>query len=400
MRGLVNLSFFNVLQPTARRAAAPPVQIKSIRPSKQIAGIQYLRGLAAIMVVFTHIGGTATIPKYFGLNLLNGAYGGGAAGVHLFFVISGFIIVYVSVSIQTLVKKVSAAEFLSRRFIRVIPFMWICVAGHAFLMLVGRSNEEFPIFPYLRSLFLFPIGEALPNQIWTIKHEVLFYLVFCVAILLAKRRLYLLLAWIVSPIFWSILVNDVLQNSTNLTVFGDFFFSSFNLLFGIGLLIGWLHLKGYLQIRWKTGNGFLVCLLLCFILFLAANWLVPFYYNKLIYNSALGLLSGAILLTAISVGTEMSSNGFNKLGILLGDASYSIYLTHCAIISGIYGIWAKFQKSPNPVLLVLVTGISCCVIGIVVHKTVEKTVIAFLQSWFGKKRTNKISQYSPNPVNN
>jgi len=87
----------------------------------QIRNIQYLRGIAAIAVVLVHIhlleGKTlvqgAVTPSFFNL---------GAAGVDLFFVISGFIMVFIQpLRIDSLA---SYARFLAHRITRIYPPFW------------------------------------------------------------------------------------------------------------------------------------------------------------------------------------------------------------------------------------------------------------------------------------
>ena len=65
------------------------VYLAYIPMEKKILSIQYLRGLAALAVVLCHYGSNLTpYPK------LSEAFNFGQAGVHVFFLISGFIIVY------------------------------------------------------------------------------------------------------------------------------------------------------------------------------------------------------------------------------------------------------------------------------------------------------------------
>ena len=359
----------------------PPTNFKTEPAIKghQISGIQYLRGLAAVMVVLAHVSGTATIPKYFGTTLFNGALYSGGTGVHLFFVISGFIIVYVSLSQTTLATKTGASTFLWKRFVRIIPFMWVCVIGHALLMLMGRPGD-FQWDAYLHSLFLFPVGKMLPNVTWTLRHEFIFYLIFCLTIVSMKRQWPLLFLWVVSPLIWHPIQTNFFPRQSTITELGDLFFSPFNLLFGIGVSIGLLTLKGRLPDGRKTNCGFSFCILLTLSLLITANFLSPFYAtNKLFYTAALGMVSGAILLAAISINVKICFEKLDEFGLLLGNASYAIYLTHSAIISSLFGVWAKFQKHPNPVLLMAITTTCCCVGGIFVHKQIEKPLIRFLQ---------------------
>ena len=86
-----------------------------------ILPIQYLRGIAAILVVWFHatiqVDGVST---YFSSSF-------GASGVDLFFVISGFIMV-----VTTAGKDVTPQRFFVLRIIRVVPLYWLAtLAGIA-----------------------------------------------------------------------------------------------------------------------------------------------------------------------------------------------------------------------------------------------------------------------------
>lgn len=365
--------------PDSRRAAE---ESRSLNTKKsRLPTVQYLRGLAALMVVFTHTGGTATIPKYFGKDLFAAVYQGGAVGVHLFFVISGFIVAYVSLSTNTLARALTPKTFFRRRFIRIVPFMWICVVGHGTLMFLGRDTASFPVAAYIRSLFLFPVGEVLPNVTWTLRHEMAFYLVFGFSLLFSTRRRTVLIIWIVSPLLWLLASKSFPQLHVGVIEMANFFFSSYNLLFGFGVVIGLAFLRGRFTWRWQSGNTFLICAALCVGLLFAANCLNSIgILNKLAYNTIIGGISACVLVCALLLKPRSHSGAFHKMGLLLGDASYSIYLTHSAVISCIFGVWAKFEKTPNPVLLAVVTAALCCLGGVLVHRVVEKPLIKFLRA--------------------
>ena len=79
----------------------------------KILSIQYLRAAAALMVVFFHADGMAQ--EYFNFTGLSF----GAAGVDIFFVISGFIM-----WITTASERITPASFAVNRIIRIVPLYW------------------------------------------------------------------------------------------------------------------------------------------------------------------------------------------------------------------------------------------------------------------------------------
>jgi exopolysaccharide production protein ExoZ len=103
--------------------------------------IQYLRGLAALMVVAFH-----TAPGPFALI--------GAAGVGIFFVISGFIMWALTSSRQT-----TASVFLQRRIIRIVPLYWLftlLLAGAGAIVPAAFSHLQLTTDHLLLSLAFIP----------------------------------------------------------------------------------------------------------------------------------------------------------------------------------------------------------------------------------------------------
>jgi exopolysaccharide production protein ExoZ len=210
----------------------------------RLVGIQYLRGIAAILVVLSHAEGIGNLEKYYGTLAWHGILTKGLFGVDLFFVISGFIIAYVALTKDSLVPRLNIASFLKKRTVRILPFMWLCITGYAILRYIGRGS--FTPLPYIRAMVLWPIGDIAPNVIWTLRHEMLFYVVFAVSLLVPLRPLkWILPIYFLSPlVYWGIYANTV--DVTN--VWGDFFFSRSHLLFGCGYVLAICYLK-YPQIR-------------------------------------------------------------------------------------------------------------------------------------------------------
>ncbi len=62
----------------------------------ELAGIQYIRAAAALMVVLDHTSAMMAEPKYFGHHPFGRLLESGAVGVDLFFCLSGFIIVFIA----------------------------------------------------------------------------------------------------------------------------------------------------------------------------------------------------------------------------------------------------------------------------------------------------------------
>ncbi len=182
--------------------------------------IQALRGLAALLVVIyhtrsleglsiNHIGGSE-------LPLVGGLFENGYAGVDLFFVISGFIMVWVTQG-QPAHPRTSL-EFLFARVGRIYPVWWAFAGIMTIYMVLAHGispngggweviSRGAPLAPYLLNSFLLIPQPDFPilGVGWTLIHEVYFYAVFTL-MLLVSRRLWplVLMAWGVAVVAGSL----------------------------------------------------------------------------------------------------------------------------------------------------------------------------------------------------
>jgi exopolysaccharide production protein ExoZ len=346
------------------------------RPAEEIVGIQYLRGLAAVAVVVDHAGSMAALPKYFSEKIFGGVLSYGALGVDVFFVISGFIITIVSLHPVSLAPRMPVAQFLGKRFIRIVPLMWIAIVSYAALRFCGRDHY-FPAGAYARALSLIPYGDVQPNQIWTLRHELIFYVLFSASWLSKHRwpRL-LLLVWFVAPALLFPFCETVSDDS-----FVHIFFSPVNLCFGFGFMLGLVFLKR--PRRGMPANGqFLHCTIVMggiFVLGFAAG----------LQNQE---LLGAVLISIISAGILWAvifrePGRISAFGLLLGDASYAIYLFHPHFISFLLSIIRAHDAHMN-IFAVNVISIAAAVGGgIAVHILIEKPLVRAMRSRFMPHRS-------------
>src|SRR5229473_1548571 len=144
-----------------------------------IRPIQYLRAIAALMVVWHHsliqVPGVAqfiALPEF------------GPSGVDIFFVISGFIMLVITAG-----KEVTPAEFIRQRVIRVVPLYWLTtllMLGCAVVVPTAFKTLQFSPAAVAKSLLFVPYdslsfpGHAWPVLVpgWTLNYEMFFYGLF------------------------------------------------------------------------------------------------------------------------------------------------------------------------------------------------------------------------------
>jgi len=319
--------------PDARRAAGP-------KASKYLKGIQALRGLALLVVVATHAA-QAEARSADGAALDLAFNYAGAQAVDLFFVISGFIIVWVSGEDPKGAR--AAALFGVGRAARVYPLHWAVAVPLTLLLFVRpetfQSMGTSGIDPW-RSLFLLPDRTTPINPVaWTLVYEVYFYAVFAAAIWLlpARARLPAMLAWggaVAALSFWGKGQGPVVRVYTDPLI----------LEFVAGAVAG-------VAARRLDARSARLALAAGAALFAAAFvWRAGFdapgspYPGR--WERVLLCLPGAFLVVLGAAAVELKTGAARFVPTWaekLGDASYSIYLAHLALIVAAERVWAPIE---------------------------------------------------------
>lgn len=330
---------------------------------REIQGLQFVRANAALLVVLYHSAADLAKPSYFNTSPHAGFFVRGAVGVDIFFVVSGLIIVYATLRPETLLPKLTVAQFLERRFVRIIPFLWVIVIAYAALRYVGTS--KFEAGPYLSAAFLWPIGPLRPNVAWTLQHEALFYVLFAVSFLLRRRMPWVLAVWCLAPVavwlghlagVWGMPSSD----------FFVFLFKPRNAEFGVGVIVGLIYLKyDLIGRRMRSLAVPAVGVLVATAVTFAVSTALPLVVTA--------LTSAAVVVCGLAAPTSRSLVA--RVWGLLGDASYSIYLSHSfVLLIGVTG-WIKVFGPSGYGWAVLVLGVGSVVAGVLTHLWVEKPVI-------------------------
>jgi exopolysaccharide production protein ExoZ len=323
-----------------------------------LANIQCLRALAAMMVVWVH-----TKEQFHWVAEMFPS-GGGAHGVDLFFVLSGFIMV-----VATWQKPMSPGTFLIKRLVRIVPLYWLATAALlAIAMLAPKLMKSTVIaWPHVAASFLFFPAEspALPGFYmpllvpgWTLNYEMAFYAVFGLALYLPQRLRMLAVLAVLSLVTAGGLL---LKPSGALGFYSDAIIQ----IFGAGVVLGELHCRGVFRPRPRLGW---VLVILGFIGLIGSE---GFHLPHRVLATgvpALMVVWGACHLP----GTTES---WPKWLIQLGDASYSTYLFHGFVLAGlraVVGGWVNAHSSAALGWGVMLIGlVLSAVTGWLAHKAIE-----------------------------
>jgi exopolysaccharide production protein ExoZ len=306
--------------------------------------LQFLRGLAALGVVFYHTDFR-----------LAGDWHTDFSGVAVFFVISGFIMCFIT--------REDADGFLAKRFIRIVPMYWLCTLVRFGLLKLSSWSANPPLVTDLPRSLLFLPSEQLPilGVGWTLNFEVYFYLVFSLALWINRR-----LAPVISAVFiYTVFALDQRGYGGFLT---HYYSHDYIHYFLAGIALFYLWTFGSVLFRgWPVtaicAVGIVFFFGSQFVRPLWPDWLLAYYW----------WLPPFVVAWALFMESSGASITWKPV-VLLGDASYSLYLTH-TIFFGISRVLLDALHMPPPnesVAVVLFEVVAATLVGIAVHLYVEK----------------------------
>jgi exopolysaccharide production protein ExoZ len=352
--------------------------------------LQSLRFVAALMVVLYHANMTAAaqFPRE-GFDVLSRLVETGRAGVHVFFVISGFIMWHLSQN--TFGRPGEARAFLLRRLTRIFPTYWLVFLLTLLLDPEVRAGLE----PTLRSLvgaaLLWP-GEAerVVAVAWTLSYELWFYAIMAVALVLPRQWG---LAFIVMAILASVATGKLLGLGAD-TQSGEAMYGSELLLFlgGIGIGILASHRKLYAVARRGSVVAALAlagvaCLLISPLMRLGG------------FAPMVSYGPGALLAVAAAVALDTTSQTPRPARWLaaLGDSSYSLYLTHeLAIALAAPPILAVlYTTGGGNITFILVATVASVAVGHAFHLAVERPLLLTVRRGFTRRGTGQLAGRRP-----
>jgi exopolysaccharide production protein ExoZ len=352
---------------------------------RTIESIQHLRALAALGVVVFHA--LALLGDRLHVEVPHKELG--AAGVDLFFVISGFIM-----WVTALDRDESPARFAWKRIVRIVPLYWLVTTFVLAVVLfaprlmnsASREPAHF-IASYLFVAWPHPSvdGRFWPPVIpgWTLNYEMFFYALCTASLFLRRSRRLVFLAVVLAglPLLGAILTPGGIASFYTDRILLEFFY---------GLIIG-AHFTAGRQQGTATSLALIVAgFVLLFSVGLAGNdqnraamWGFPLAM----------VVQGALHAPALVAGAAREASK------LLGDASYSLYLAQFVVLppsamvmAKLVGGWPIAAAAPTfvfgLVMLAILGGIAC-------YLFVERPILRFAQSRRATFRSNPAGAARP-----
>ncbi len=348
-----------------------------------LPGVQYLRYFAALLVVLSHT--WQLVPKV-GARDLSSGFDGGASGVDIFFVISGFIMVYI-----TQARETRGRDFFLHRVLRIAPAYWVATLIMTVCLIIAPSlfSSAHLTLVHVGTSFLFvpwphPVQPgALPLlQVgWTLNYEMLFYLIFAISMGLHYHARVSITTLVLLALCIIGAVTGPSQNAWvqffTFTIMLEFVFGM-----GIALLVNWLPKQ----------RGLGVGVAVAGIVGLSIAWQLPIARLDPLRFVVWGVPAAVLALGVVQLD-RINAIGRNKFALLLGDSSYSLYLTHLFVLGLLGKVWAALKLATviSDLALIATGVIGATLAGIAFHILVEKPLSACVRKKIAK-------QYDAAPV--
>ncbi|MGB7243653.1 MAG: acyltransferase [Sulfitobacter sp.] len=348
----------------------------------KLNALQGGRAIAALMVVVFHANVVILPERIFkdGTQAWSG-FNMGYAGVEFFFVLSGFIMVYIHQ--RDFDKPDRAWRFMRKRVTRIYPVYWVILA--ALVMLYNLVPSRGPetareASAVLAAFALVPEGRAPILEVaWTLQFEMFFYLIFAGMILAFRPGVWLFVIWM-AMCFAGLFID--FENMP-----WRFLFSPYNIVFLTGILAA----LGYHRLPEHAAVPLILIGLLVFFATGLSEAVGTMIWHTGLRTVIYGLSAGAVV-AGLARTAEQTNRKTPKSFVFLGDASYSIYLVHVPAMSLASLIFVEMGITSLPPLPVLIGAVVFGTIaGIAVHLTIERPFMLYFQ------RNNRAPKHSNIP---
>jgi exopolysaccharide production protein ExoZ len=360
----------------------------------KLPNIQVLRALAAFSVVLYHSGIESTsictnTNQGCSYDIWVGGY-----GVGLFFLISGFIMV--ATSWNAFGKPGAAWDFIRRRLIRIVPLYWllttIAVVGVFFIPTMLNVPVLDPL--YVAASYLFwPVTRVnglvrpIANLGWTLNLEMMFYAVFTISLFFTRRLgLFLSVGFLV--------VFSVLQTTGLFAAGGamastplNFWADPIILNFIVGMIVAVFYMQGARCSLFVSFALIAVSIALSYLAYQMDTQILSFPENHIVSRLANGVPS-VFLFLACALGPQLNQgNAMWRALLLVGDASYSLYLIHPFALRAFGKIWTRVIGTHLPVwTFTIACLVLALTIGFMCYYAAERPLLNYFSKFLPQRK--------------
>jgi exopolysaccharide production protein ExoZ len=250
------------------------------------------------------------------------------AGVDLFFVISGFVMVHSSADLFG--QRSGHAVFLTRRLVRIVPLYWAATTLFLLVALMAPATISYDDFTSVRVATSYAFVPTLASSGfiqpiyslgWTLNYEMFFYVVFAAFISQVRGRALLLVGLTISGL---IAAHPLIPVAATALVFWT---NPIMAEFLFGVVIGAMATTAFTLPDWLRVVGAL----------LAIGALIAGHVEGVALSEPIAVGMPVAVLVAMAVFGRPVSIPVHLL--LIGDASYALYLMHPFAMRGASLVW-------------------------------------------------------------
>jgi peptidoglycan/LPS O-acetylase OafA/YrhL len=375
-----------------------PTALRVVSSDARLVSLDGIRGLMTLFVLASHY--FAEVPH--GLPAL----AVGWIAVKVFFALSGFLVG------RLILDKMDRANFVTvffmRRMCRTLPVYFFCVIlVYASLRLFDgakwlHNDHIFPLWSYLtftQNFFMVAnnaIGQEWLGPTWTLTVEEHFYLLAPAIFLLVPRRH--LLSVLVAGALLSVVFRAVLFANPSIPSLTHYVLlpGTSDALFA-GLIAAVVYRTPNIDWpRYHTILGFAPIVLLAFVFVLRATGDETTYWFQVVGFLLMGVAS-AVYVLGCAVGMPEAKRMESRILCFFGRTSYSVYLTHVAVLGLMHGLLLGTKPDIGTPIQVLVTFAAIPVailVGWIVTKLVEEPITAYGRTWTwsAEKRSKTVAE--------
>lgn len=350
---------------------------KDISSNEKIVFIHILRGLAPIIVLWTHVPGLWLLErnevwsffqfyKIIILAPLQISDGGGQLGVVIFFLISGYII-------SAVAQKETRTEFLVKRVLRLFPTLFICSAISFILVTISNAYDLGPIYStdavaltdFIKSAFMLSWFTESPRALsvaWSLMPEIIFYVI--VSLLINFMRNFPVRSTLGMLGIYALLTFPM-REVPYLSYFG--YFTVYLPIFFVGRIL-------YLEQQKKISGQQAIALFV-----ISASIFVSVYNGRFpgeLFRTDSGRIWNYVLGIGIFYGLMISGIRSCPRPIsFFADISYALYLVHLPV--GIFTLNVMARVHLPFLVKCFIAIVSAIVLAVIIHHTVERPAQRF-----------------------
>ncbi|MDG5787883.1 acyltransferase [Evansella sp. AB-P1] len=338
----------------------------------RLSYVHLSRGVAIILIVIGHL--NLLFFNQFSYNWFGMGRWERTGGVDYFFLITGFMIYYVYH--KDLGVKGKAKEFFIKRMIKIYPLYWIFTIITLLLMVtipMWYNNYSFEVL--LKSLLLLPTDPIIIPEAWSLPHIMFFYIMFGCLLFSPKIIKPFIAIWAIATIFIGL---NIIPSQ------GYFLFSFSSLEVFIGMLLCYV----VLHFKLKYSTFMIVIGIIGFVI----GWLNNVYGFIPVPEPFIFALFSMFILVGLAVKDEKERK-IPKVLSFLGDASYSIYISHSVFLQLYTYVFYElnliylFGYFLSMCIILIFTITSSSIVYIFMEKPISKKLKKLFAQENSKKKT-------------